>query len=783
MLEPAIVKYRRLDGSAIEVEAVATNLTIKGRPAVLGVLRDLAWRRRVERQLRDERQRFQTLVEGVRDYAIYMLDVDGRITSWNPGASRTTGYSADEILGEPMAAFYTPEDRLARVPERMLERAAAEGSCEHEGQRVRKDGSRFWGSTLVSHLLDEKGGARGFAVLTRDVSERRRAEDALRESETRFRSLAETSSVGIWRNGPDSECTYLNRRACELIDLPLDQALGHGWAQALHPEDRDRIMGEWRQFAAGGEHFRSEYRFVHRNGRVINVIGEAIPERVGGQVVGYVGTLTDITDLVEAEVELRRSEARYRYFFENSPAPMWLYDVATLEILDANQATVDSLGYPREELLEMTIAEIRPAEDVDALRSLIASLGTGVNYAGVWRHRRKGGAVVDFQIISHGFDFEGRAARLVFAFDLTERIDSERKVRESESRLSAVIESAMDAIITIDEHQRIVLFNDAAERMFGWTDAGMIGEPLDSLLPERFRLRHGGHIRQFSMTKVTNRRMGALGTLFGLRKNGEEFPIEASISQVALEGRRLFTVILRDVTERERAERALREARQRTEQLSRRIIDVQEQERNHLARELHDEIGQVLTAVRINLQGLLRTAADTATEDLVVETIDVTAQALEKVRGLSLDLRPAQLDDFGLGAALDWHLKRQATTAGLKVELDLRLPDRRLPPDIEIACFRVVQEALTNVVRHAKARTVKVSVWCESEALRASIIDDGCGFETDRTLREAAAGRSFGLMGMEERAALLGGRLELDSAPGRGTTVSAWFPFELHEGA
>jgi PAS domain S-box-containing protein len=615
-------------------------------------------------------------------------------------------------------------------------------------------------------------------VLTRDITERRRQEEALRESEVRFRSLAESSSVGIWRNAPGGECIYLNRRACELIDLPVEQALGHGWARTLHPDDRARVLQEWQAFAGGGAHFRSEYRFLHRDGRVIHVIGEATPERVEGKVIGFVGTLTDITDLIQAEAELRGSEARYRYFFENSPVPMWIYDVANFEILDVNPATVDSLGYSREELLAMTIAQIRPAEDVDALRTLVASLGTGVNYSGVWRHRRKSGALVDFHIISHGFEFEGRAARLVFAVDLSERIAGERKVRESESRLSAVIESAMDAIITIDDQQRVLLFNSAAEAMFGWTEAELTGEPLDRLLPDRYRVRHGAHIRQFALASATNRRMGSLGTLFGLRRSGEEFPIEASISQVTLEGRKLFTVILRDVTERERAEKALREAQQRTEQLSRRIIDVQEQERNHLARELHDEIGQVLTAVRINLQGILRATADTATEDLVVETIDVTAQALEKVRGLSLDLRPAQLDDFGLGAALDWHLKRQAANAGLELELDLRLSEARLQAAVEIACFRVVQEAVTNVVRHAKARRVAVSVWCEGSFLRAKVRDDGAGFAADRMRQDATAGRSFGLMGMEERAALLGGRLDIASAAGQGTEINAWFPLD-----
>ena len=231
---------------------------------------------------------------------------------------------------------------------------------------------------------------------------------------------------------------------------------------------------------------------------------------------------------------------------------------------------------------------------------------------------------------------------------------------------------------------------------------------------------------------------------------------------------------------RRRAEGRLKESRQRLQVVSRRLVEVQETERRHLARELHDEIGQSLTVAELNLQAMLQSPGTDALAPRLKESLEVVGRVQEQVRDLSLNLRPSMLDDLGLEAALRWYTGRQAILGGLQAEVRADPLEQRLDPMIETECFRVAQGALTNVVKYAKAHTVTVELSKndEDEQLHLSVRDDGVGFDVASVRERAVRGASLGLLSMEERAELAGGGLEYDSTPGRGTEVHAWFPLK-----
>ena len=211
--------------------------------------------------------------------------------------------------------------------------------------------------------------------------------------------------------------------------------------------------------------------------------------------------------------------------------------------------------------------------------------------------------------------------------------------------------------------------------------------------------------------------------------------------------------------------------------LSRRLVEAQETERRRLARELHDEIGQALTVMQLNLQAVLQSPG-TASASRVREALKVIERLLQQVRDLALNLRPSMLDDLGLEPALEWLTKRQATTAGLKSEVRADTLEHRLDSVIETECFRVAQEALTNVARHARAKTVTVELRAKDGQLHLRVRDDGIGFNVTANREKAVRGASLGLLSMEERAALAGGSLEFTSQPGQGTEVHARFPLK-----
>jgi PAS domain S-box-containing protein len=233
-----------------------------------------------------------------------------------------------------------------------------------------------------------------------------------------------------------------------------------------------------------------------------------------------------------------------------------------------------------------------------------------------------------------------------------------------------------------------------------------------------------------------------------------------------------------DISERKRVEQRLQESHDKLQVLSRRLVESQESERRHIARELHDEVGQTLTVAEMNLQAVMNSPSAARLKEHLNESLQAVGRVLGQVRDLSLSLRPSILDDLGLEPALRWYTRQQAGLAGLQASFEADPLKDRLDPVIETACFRVAQEALTNVARHALARSLAVTLRQDDGRLHLTVCDDGVGFDVGIQRQQAVHGASLGLLSMEERATLVEGSLELKSAPGHGTEVHAWFPLK-----
>jgi PAS domain S-box-containing protein len=347
---------------------------------------------------------------------------------------------------------------------------------------------------------------------------------------------------------------------------------------------------------------------------------------------------------------------------------------------------------------------------------------------------------------------------------------------ESQARLAAVMDSAMDAIISVDENQRIVLFNQAAEAIFRCNRADALDQTLDRLLPVRFRAAHAAHIARFGATGVTNRRMGDTTTLWALRADGEEFPIEASISQAVEGGQRLYTVILRDVTKRKEYEDMLARRQAELHEISARVIEAREEEKTLLARELHDELGQLLTAMKMDLAWLRERLPPEATAlaGKAAHMDAVLDRTVGSVRRISAELRPLMLDDLGLRDAVAWLAGEFGRHSG--VECSLQVPDEAALESVDrpvaITVYRVLQESLTNIARHAGARHAWVVLTATGNWLQLEVEDDGRGI----TPADMGRKRSLGLKGMRERVRYLGGTVEVGPAPRGGTRVLVHVP-------
>ena len=354
------------------------------------------------------------------------------------------------------------------------------------------------------------------------------------------------------------------------------------------------------------------------------------------------------------------------------------------------------------------------------------------------------------------------------------------QLRENRDQFEGIYQSVGDGVISINAEQRIVESNAAAARIFGYSAAAMIGLPLAMLLPARFRPRHEDHIGRFGASGQSNRTMGTYGLIYGLRASGEEFPLEATVSQSDFPRKQLFTVILRDITERRQTEELREQLQRQLELLSERLTTAQEMERHSIARELHEELGQDLMTLKLHLQMIGSAAGGTQADTHQKEALTVVKQATERIRRLVLDLEPPELGDFGVQAAARIYCERQALAGGWELRIDAPKPEVRAPLEMERACFRILQEGLNNILQHAKAKVVRVQVQCVAGELLLRLRDDGIGFDRIALGGEhKREGGRLGLFAMQIRARQAGGVVEVDSSAGAGTEVRARFPLSV----
>jgi PAS domain S-box-containing protein len=345
-----------------------------------------------------------------------------------------------------------------------------------------------------------------------------------------------------------------------------------------------------------------------------------------------------------------------------------------------------------------------------------------------------------------------------------------------EQRLAGILETAIDGIITIDESQHIILANPAAATSFGYSVEALIGAPLDKVIPLRHRATHGSHVKKFGTTGETRRRMGGVHDDFyvtGLRANGEEFPIEASISSLSENGQRYYTVIFRDITERKIAKEKMAQYHEQLSQLSSELQSIREEERKHIARELHDDLGQLLAALRMDLSLLQRDIGSNEKAQKTLSSMDqLLLTSITTLRRIATDLRPRALDEGGLFFALSSLQKEFEKRHQIACELTANEEQLSLDDARSTAIFRIVQESLTNVTRHANASEVSIRFERDAQQLRFSISDNGRGIE-EEDMRKS---RSFGLVGMRERVRALNGEMHVSSISGEGTKLTVTLP-------
>lgn len=527
------------------------------------------------------------------------------------------------------------------------------------------------------------------------------------------------------------------------------------------------------------------------------LLGIVPDEKILGELLNSQQTLADLAGVFfpfqkseSSELETFETEelpdidSRYRVLVEQIPAIVFMsfLDRGISEAYISPQIET-MLGFTQAEWLEDPIRWFEQLHDEDKFRWSIEAAQlflTGEPLRSIYRVKDRDGRLIHFhceaKLVRRS---DGRPWFIHgVAFDITELKRKETELHDAIGELGKVeklqrniFESAPDSMIIVNRDGEIYRVNSQVEKMFGYAPTEIIGRSIADLMPERFRVAHLKHQEDF-IAKPHLREMGGGIQLYALRKSGEEFPVDIILSPVKTDGETLVIAVIRDITRRKQDEEALRISAEQQKAISRRLLEVQEAERRHIALELHDEIGQILTALKIKLEMVGRETSENVS---LSEAQNLVDDALGKVRKLSLNLRPAALDHLGLLSACLWLFRNFTQQTGIEIDFNQSgLSGKRFSTEIETSAFRVAQESLTNIARHAKVGHAKIRIWIDENNLHLTIEDNGAGFDFEKVFAE---GISTGVAGMRERVLFSGGTFQLETAAGKGTKISADWNF------
>lgn len=573
---------------------------------------------------------------------------------------------------------------------------------------------------------------------------------------------------------------YWSRGAESFYGWTADDMLGQdGIVRLLEEPDVARGRAIREGIHAGGA-WRGELTVRARDGRRIPVLVTASPLRDDtGTVRGVVAVHRDITDLRHAEAAAETAQDYRRLLertFQSLDEAVFVVD-ADRAIQACNPAAERLFGYPRPELLGRSTERLHVSAETYVQFGRVCQ--RAVEAYGVFRGEsrmcRSDRTVIETEHTIAPIDPEaGWAGGVVSVVrDISARKAAEPALEESEAWFHAVFDRAGFGIVVAGADRAIVDANQAFHRMFG-DGAALIGRDYRELAHPQDR--HVG-ARQMAELLAGARDRFEVEKRY-VRQDGSVFwgRLTATVVRNGSGEPRYVVGMVEDITARREAEAALETSRRELRALSRRLLHAQEAERARLARNLHDDVGQVLTAVRLSLEAAVDDREGGAAREALRASVASVEEAVHQVRQMAYDLRPALLDELGLSAAVASYARRQAERAELALELDVEEVEDGLADTVQVACFRIMQEAVTNVVRHADAALLAIRLARADGMLELVVRDDGRGAAHGGNGPGGAPEGRLGILGMEERARLVGGSLQIESSPGAGTLVRCRVP-------
>jgi PAS domain S-box-containing protein len=803
----------RKDGSSFPTEGSASLWETSDGVFITSLIRNISERKQSEELLKESEERFRKLAQTALD-AIFLADENRHIIFWNKAAERIFGYTEQEALGK-ISTFVVPEE-LRELDEAGFQQLIATGCSPvldryFEAQGLRKDGTVF--PTEVSFSNWKSRGKSFYCGVTRDITERKIAEASLRESENKFRNMTARISAAIFIY-QQTKLVYANSAAAKITGYSPEELLGMRFWNVMHPDFKEQAE-EWDRMQRTGErlppHF--EIKIVTKNGNARWVdYSAALIDYNGREAV--LGTALDITERKLAEEALRQSEEQYRLTAENVPFHIGAVDQSYKYVL-WNRHSEKMFGYTAEEVIDKISPSAVHASKKEAKAVVAAAIDKGV-FDGELNLRRKDGSRFPAHlVVVPDKDQRGNVLGLYgFAEDITLR-------KRDEDLIKKVNDCLLSFSADPDENiQRII---EAAGILFDGSSASYHKKQGDFLhiaaawkLPAKLLNSppiSAHHFNQlFSSCKDGPVIVSASDALPFLRKNSpmlqmgfESFiatPIKVrgtligSLNVAFREAKtfspnelNIFSILTKAVSIEEQRknvlddltlhQQKLKQSEKRLKAFSCRILSIREEEKKNISSTLHDELGSMVVALSSGLaiakEEILENSLEPAFKS-IERTEAALKHAVETLKKITIDMRPPNLEIVGLSNALGSYLSTVARQTKVVIDYSADIEDHAIDENTAITLYRIAQEAINNVLKHARAQNITVRLHRVKNKITLSITDDGRGFDIASLTTIGRGATRIGIQGIQERVAALGGIFSLQSEPQKGTALHITIP-------
>ena len=733
----------------------------KSREKLIAELRDLRRRIRTMRKTKTdyllEEGLFRTL-ENSSQAGIYVVQ-GGKFRFVNAHAAFYWGYSKDELIGMESMSLVHPDDR-ERVRRSAIEMLKGKRTSSYEFRTIAKDGGIRWITETITSI--QYKGERAVLGNSMDITEQIKARNKLAELEALEASILEAiphAVVGL-RN---RRIIFANDGVEAVFGWEAEELIGRQ-TRVFYRSNRDfeAIAANLYSTLEHQRTSRSEFPCRRKDGQEIECmvsasrIGESLKEK------NIVITYEDITDR-------KRAEAAYRIMADNSQAGVYVVQNGTFQFVNHNAAKY--AGYSADELAGMdSLSLVHPEDREKVIRNSREMLNRRRTAPHEFRIVTKDGRIRWIMETVTLIPWRGERAVLGNSMDITEQFEARNKLAELEALEASILEAIPHAVIGLQD-RRIIFANDGVEAVFGWRAKDLIGKSTRVL----YQTDEGYEAIARDLYSVLEKKRTFRSEFPCRRRDGTGIECMVSAARIGTQLKQKNIVITyEDITDRKRAETEIERSREQLRNLSAHLQSVREKERTRIARELHDELGQLLTALNTGLVLLNRKIPETekALRDQtgsMIELVDMTMQTLKRIY---MALRPGMLDHLGLAVAIGWQAGEFEKRTGIRCKVTVDPEDLSLDPDLSTAIFRIFQETLTNIARHAGAARVHVSLKATAEKVLLTVRDNGRGI----TQEQLAKPNSFGLLGMRERTHYWGGDVRISGKPGKGTLVKVDIP-------